>query len=103
MAEPNFFHSDICNRNSGNADDPGCASREFGDKTSLIVEATTRSGLESGNANGTISMGYGSFATPTASATFASGSKTLANFLALDGVASHRFLDAPEFHTLHAR
>jgi hypothetical protein len=81
----------------------GAPPAEFGDKTSLIVEATTRSGLESGNANGTISMGYSSFATPTASATFASGSKTLGNFLALDGVASHRFLDAPEFHPLHAR
>jgi hypothetical protein len=81
----------------------GAPPAEFGDKTSLIVEATTRSGLDAGKANGTISMGYASFSTPTASVTLASGSKTLGNFLALDGVDSHRFLDAPEFDPLHAR
>jgi hypothetical protein len=81
----------------------GAPPAEFGDKTSLIVEATTRSGLEAGKPNGTISLGYGSFSTPTASVTLASGSKTLGNFLALDGVDSHRFLDAPEFDPLHAR
>jgi hypothetical protein len=69
----------------------------------LIVEATTRSGLEAGKANGTISMGYGSFSTPTAGVTLASGSETLGNFLAFEGVDSQRFLDAPEFHPLHAR
>ena len=35
----------------------GAPPAEFGDKTSLIVEATTRSGLNSGKANGTISLG----------------------------------------------
>jgi hypothetical protein len=81
----------------------GAPPAEFGDKTSLIVEATTRSGLEAGKANGTISMGYGSFSTPTTGVTLASGSETLGNFLALDGVDSQRFLDAPEFRPLHAR
>jgi hypothetical protein len=80
----------------------GAPPAEFGDKTSLIVEATTRSGLSTGKANGTISMGYGSFATPTTSVTLASGSSRWGNFLALDGVDSHRFLDAPEFQPLHA-
>src|SRR5882724_12309716 len=81
----------------------GAPPAEFGDKTSLIVEATTRSGLDAGKSSGTISLGYGSFATHTASATLASGSRTFGNFVALDGVASHRFLDAPEFQPLHAR
>jgi hypothetical protein len=81
----------------------GAPPAEFGDKTSLIVEATTRSGLNTGKSSGTISMGYGSFATPTAGLTLASGSRTFGNFLALDGVDSHRFLDAPEFQPLHAR
>jgi hypothetical protein len=80
----------------------GAPPAEFGDKTSLIVEATTRSGLTTGKASGTISMGYGSFATPTTSVTLASGSSRWGNFLALDGVNSHRFLDAPEFQPLHA-
>ena len=80
----------------------GAPPAEFGDKTSLIVEATTRSGLNAGR-SGTVSVGYGSFATPTASITFASGSKTFGNFLAADGLNSHRFLDTPEFDPLHAR
>lgn len=81
----------------------GAPPAEFGDKTSLIVEATTRSGLGAGRATGTISMGYGSFETPTAGATLAVGGKGFGNFLALDGVDSHRFLDAPEFRPLHPR
>ncbi len=80
----------------------GAPPAEFGDKTSLIVEATTRSGLNAGRPNGTLSMGYGSFATPTTSITLASGSSAIGNFLALDGLGSHRFLDAPEFQPLHA-
>ena len=81
----------------------GAPPAEFGDKTSLIVEATMRSGLNAGRTNGTASTGYGSFATPTASVTLASGSSAFGNFVALDGVDSHRFLDAPEFQPLHAR
>jgi hypothetical protein len=80
----------------------GAPPAEFGDKTSLIVEATTRSGLNAGKSNGTISLGYGSFETPTAGITLASGSGTFGNFVALDGVDSRRFLDAPEFQPLHA-
>jgi Carboxypeptidase regulatory-like domain len=80
----------------------GAPPAEFGDKTSLIVEATTRSGLNTGKANGTVALGYGSFATPTASVAIASGSRTLGNFVAVDGVDSQRFLDAPEFRPLHA-
>ena len=80
----------------------GAPPAEFGDKTSLIVEATTRSGLNQGKANGAVSLGYGSFRTPTASVALASGSSRLGNFLALDGVDSRRFLDAPEFQPLHA-
>jgi hypothetical protein len=81
----------------------GAPPAEFGDKTSLIVEATTRTGLNAGKSSGSISMGYGSFGTPTATATFASGDKTIGNFLAVDGINSRRFLDAPEFQPLHAR
>ena len=80
----------------------GAPPAEFGDKTSLIVEATTRSGLNTGKANGSMSLGYGSFGTPTASIALASGATRWGNFLALDGVDSQRFLDAPEFQPLHA-
>jgi Carboxypeptidase regulatory-like domain len=81
----------------------GAPPAEFGDKTSLIVEATTRSGLNAGKSSGTICTGYGSFETPMAGVTLASGSRTFGNFVALDGVGSRRFLDAPEFQPLHAR
>jgi len=80
----------------------GAPPAEFGDKTSLIVEATTRSGLNMGRPNGTVALGYGSFATPTTSATLASGSAMYGNFFALDALDSERFLDAPEFQPLHA-
>jgi Carboxypeptidase regulatory-like domain len=80
----------------------GAPPAEFGDKTSLIVEATTRSGLNTGRPNGSIALGYGSFVTPTTSATLASGSGRYGNFLALDALDSKRFLDAPEFQPLHA-
>jgi len=80
----------------------GAPPAEFGDKTSLIVEATTRSGLDTNPAKGSILLGYGSFATPTASIALATGSKTIGNFLAIDGINSERFLDAPEFVPLHA-
>jgi len=80
----------------------GAPPVEFGDKTSLIVEATTRSGLNAGRSSGTISAGYGSFHTPTASVTLASGSARIGNFIAIDGMGSRRFLDAPEFQPLHA-
>jgi len=80
----------------------GAPPAEFGDKTSLIVEATTRSGLAASPASGSVSLGYGSFQTPTASVTLATGSRTFGNFIALDGINSQRFLDAPELQPLHA-
>ena len=81
----------------------GAPPAEFGDKTSLIVEATTRSGLNAGRPQGTVSLGYGSFATPNASFTLSAGTKRAGNFVAVDGLNSDRFLDTPEFDPLHAR
>ena len=81
----------------------GAPPAEFGDKASLIVEATTRSGLNTGKFHGGLTVGYGSFATPTGSANLGFGNQRFGNFLALDGINSNRFLDTPEFHPLHAR
>jgi Carboxypeptidase regulatory-like domain len=80
----------------------GAPPAEYGDKTSLIVEARTKSGLDAGRTKGTVSAGYGSFDTPVASATFSWGTQTVGNFFAADGINSHRFLDSPEFQPLHA-
>jgi len=79
----------------------GAPPAEYGDKTSLIVEATTRSGLGAGKLRGSLSLGYGAFGTPSAGVTLSAGSSTLGNFLSVDGINSHRFLDAPEFRPLH--
>ena len=80
----------------------GVPPAEFGDKTSLIVKATTRSGLGVRRPSGSVSLGYGSFATPTASFALGAGSQRFGNFLAVDGLTSRRFLDTPEFEPLHA-
>jgi hypothetical protein len=81
----------------------GVPPAEFGDKTSLIVKATTRSGLGVRQPTGSMSLGFGSFTTPTASLTFGAGSPRVGNFIALDGLASGRFLDTPEAQPLHAQ
>jgi Carboxypeptidase regulatory-like domain len=81
----------------------GAPPAEFGDKTSLIVEAKTRSGLNTGKLHGGMTLGYGSFATPNGSLTLGHGNQSFGNFLALDWINSNRFLDTPEFRPLHAR
>jgi hypothetical protein len=81
----------------------GIPPAEFGDKTSLIVKATTRSGLDVPRPTGSFSLGYGSFRTPSASFAIGGGSERIGNFLAIDGLASGRFLDTPEVEPLHAQ
>lgn len=80
----------------------GVPPAEFGDKTSLVAIATTRSGLGTHRVTGSASVGFGSFSTPTASFTVGSGSSSVGNFIAVDGTLSGRFLDTPEVDTLHA-
>ena len=80
----------------------GAPPAEFGDKTSMIVRAVTRSGLGAGSATGTLSLGYGTFGTGTADFSLLVGDSKVGNFLAADAVDGHRFLDPPEFVPLHA-
>ncbi|MCU1325676.1 MAG: TonB-dependent receptor [Bryobacterales bacterium] len=79
----------------------GNPSPEFGDKTSLVVEVTTRSGLGAGRVFGNLDANYGSFGTVGGSAGLGFGNARLGNFLAVDGVRSGRFLDTPEFAAIH--
>jgi hypothetical protein len=81
----------------------GVPPAEFGDKTSLIVKATTRSGLGLHRPTGSVALGFGSFTTPMASLALGAGSQRVGNFVAIDGLASRRFLDTPEVESLHAR
>jgi len=80
----------------------GVPPAEFGDKTSLVAVATTRSGLGAHRATGSASVGFGSFRTPIATFTLGSGNSSVGNFIALDGTSSRRFLDTPEMNALHA-
>lgn len=79
----------------------GTPNAEFGDKTSLVAQVTTRSGLGSGRLFGNIDATYGSFGTAGGSIGLGYGTAKFGNFLALDGVRSGRFLDTPEFAAFH--
>lgn len=79
----------------------GGVSAEFGDKTSLVVNTQTRSGLDAG-AHGNLNVYYGSFGTIGEDATLSTGSKKFGNFLAANSVRTGRFLDTPEFRPINA-
>ncbi|HXI92865.1 MAG TPA: TonB-dependent receptor [Blastocatellia bacterium] len=74
---------------------------EYGDKTSLVINATTKSGLGASRPFGSISGLYGSFGTTQEQGTFGFGNKRAGNFTAFDFERSGRFLDPPEFVALH--
>ncbi len=79
----------------------GAPPAEFGDKTSLVIKVTTRSGLGVDQPHGSVSTSYGSFGTPSFSADLAYGGKNWGNFIALNGLESGRFLDPPEHTVMH--
>jgi hypothetical protein len=79
----------------------GIAPAEFGDKTSLVVRVTTRSGLGVTQPTGSVTFDYGSFGTATADANVAFGGDKWGDFLAVNGLQSGRFLDSPEFYPIH--
>jgi Carboxypeptidase regulatory-like domain len=79
----------------------GTPDAEFGDKSSLIANITTRSGLQAGRVFGNIDATYGSFGSPGGSAGLGFGNAKVGNFLAVEGIRSGRFLDTPEFTPFH--
>jgi Carboxypeptidase regulatory-like domain/TonB-dependent Receptor Plug Domain len=79
----------------------GAPPAEFGDKTSLVIKVTTRSGLGVDQPHGSVNASYGSFGTPSISADLAYGGKNWGNFIALNGLRTGRFLDPPEHTALH--
>jgi hypothetical protein len=79
----------------------GVAPAEFGDKASLVVRTTTKSGLGVNGVHGGISADYGSFGTSSTSLNLSAGNARWGNFIALDGTNSGRFLDSPEFRPFH--
>jgi Carboxypeptidase regulatory-like domain len=81
----------------------GAPPAEFGGKTSLVIKATTRSGLGVTTPTGTVYSSYGSFGTVDAGFNIAYGGEKWGNFAAANGLNTSRFLDPPELTPLHDR
>src|SRR5436190_1738431 len=79
----------------------GATPAEYGDKTSLVVNAITKSGLNQRKPTGGFSTTYGSFGTISQNASVAYGGPKLGNFITFNFERSRRFLDSPEFTVLH--
>jgi hypothetical protein len=79
----------------------GAPPAEFGDKTSVVIQATTRSGLGVTTPHGSIYGSYGAFGTSNAGLDFAYGNQKWGNFISASGLNSGRFLDPPEFSVMH--
>jgi hypothetical protein len=79
----------------------GTPDAEFGDKSSLVAQITTRSGLGAGRVFGNIGANFGSFGSTGGSVGLGFGSAKFGNFIAIDGVRTERFLDSPELAPIH--
>jgi hypothetical protein len=79
----------------------GAPPAEFGDKTSLVIKVTTKSGLGVTQPTGTVTTSYGSVATANVGFDLAYGNQKWGNFIAANGLKSGRFLDPPEFQAIH--
>ena len=79
----------------------GAPSAEYGDKTSLVIDVTTRSGMGSTTPHGAVTASYGSFGSSNVDANFSYGGKNWGEFIAANGLNTGRFLDPPEFAVMH--
>jgi hypothetical protein len=81
----------------------GQVPAEFGDKTSVIVKVTTRSGQGQKKPTGTLKSSYGSSGTVTTGFDVGFGGEKWGNFIAASGLNTSRFLDPPELRSIHNR
>jgi hypothetical protein len=79
----------------------GAPPAEFGDKTSLVIKVTTKSGLGVTRPIGSVTTSYGSFGTANVGFDLAYGNQKWGNFIAANGLKTGRFLDPPEFTAIH--
>ncbi|MGA8041684.1 MAG: TonB-dependent receptor, partial [Terracidiphilus sp.] len=79
----------------------GAPPAEYGDKTSLVIVATTRSGQGVTKPTGSINSSYGSFGSVAGGFDLSYGGAQWGNFLEADALNSGRFLDPPEFAVFH--
>jgi Carboxypeptidase regulatory-like domain/TonB-dependent Receptor Plug Domain len=79
----------------------GAPPAEYGDKTSLIIDVTTRSGQGMTVPHGSVTADYGSFGTASGGFNLGYGGQNWGNFISANGMNSGRFLDPPEFTVFH--
>ncbi|MGH9546441.1 MAG: carboxypeptidase regulatory-like domain-containing protein, partial [Terriglobales bacterium] len=79
----------------------GAPPAEFGEKTSVVINVTTRSGEGMTTPQGSITTSYGSFGTADVGVNLGYGGQKWGNFISASGLNSGRFLDPPEFAVFH--
>jgi hypothetical protein len=79
----------------------GAPPAEFGGKTALVIQVTTRSGQGVTTPTGSITTSYGTFGSATGAVDLSYGGKNWGNFIEVDGLNTGRFLDPPEFTVFH--
>jgi hypothetical protein len=79
----------------------GAPPAEFGEKTSIVINVTTRSGQGMTTPKGSVTASYGSFGTSNVGLNFGYGGQNWGNFISVSGLNSGRFLDPPEFSVFH--
>ena len=79
----------------------GSPPAEYGDKTSLVIKVTTRSGLGQTQPTGSVTTSYGSFGSASAGFNLAVGGPKWGNFISANGLNTGRFLDPPEISAIH--
>ena len=79
----------------------GAPPAEFGDKTSVVINVTTRSGQGMTTPHGSLTTSYGSFGTSSVGFNLGYGGQKWGNFISASGLNSGRFLDPSEFAVMH--
>jgi hypothetical protein len=79
----------------------GAPPAEYGGKTSLVINVTTRSGEGVTTPHGDVTASYGTFGTSNGGFDLAYGGKTWGNFISANVLDTGRFLDPPEFTVMH--
>ena len=100
-AEPDLLQPDLARRRAVDGGDHRGGAGEYGDKSSLVVQIITKSGLGQPKPTGSASLSYGSFTSPSVNVDLGGGSPKVGDFVSFSGVRTDRFLDPPEFSALH--
>ncbi len=79
----------------------GAPPAEYGDKTSVVINVTTRSGQGMTTPHGSVTASYGTFGSSNVDFNLGYGGKNWGNFISASGLNTGRFLDPPEFTVIH--